>query len=697
MAENKQHSQKDDFAVRDKRFWADGQTPEDEPVTKAQDSAPGNAADSGRQTLAFQAETKQLLELMIHSLYSNKEIFLRELISNASDAIDRLRFESLLRPELKQAGDAQIRLETNADERTLTIIDNGIGMSREEVVRNIGTIAKSGTRELISRLKQAEADNKDGDDAMQLIGQFGVGFYSAFMVADRISMVTRRAGEDDATRWESVGDGTFTIDEADRPNHGTSITLHLKPTDTDNGLEDFTDEWVLSRIVKRYSDFIPTPIVMQVEREETEKDEDGKPKEDGKKTRVIEDKTLNSMKAIWKRRKSDVEQSEYNEFYKHVAHDWQDPLRTIAVSAEGRIEYQALLFIPSQAPFDFYQQGYESGLQLFVNNVKIMERCEELLPRYLRFVRGVVESSDLPLNVSRELLQNDRQIAQIQRGLVKKIIDTLTTMQRDELEDYLTFWKPFGNAIKEGAGTDDDNKDKLVPLLMFQSSADAEKLTTLKQYVERMPDEQETIYYLTGESRAIVENSPHLEAFRDKGYEVLYFVDPVDELIGEKITEFEGKKLQSAAKGTADLGTEEEKEKAEKERSEKQEELSGLLKLIKEELDEDVKEVRLSSRLKTSAVCLVGGEHDMSPQLERLLQQQMGAGMGGKQKRIMELNPDHPIVSSMKKRFESDEKDPVLPEYAHLLLGQALLAEGSELSDPGGFSRRVAELMVRAS
>ncbi|MCB1054932.1 MAG: molecular chaperone HtpG, partial [Acidobacteria bacterium] len=453
-------------------------------------------------TRQFKAETRQLLDLMIHSLYTNKEIFLRELISNASDALDRLRFESLTDPELL-AGDEtlEIRLESDREARTLTISDNGIGMSRDEVVENIGTIAKSGTRELVEKIQQS----KSPEAAAQLIGQFGVGFYSAFMVADEVELVTRRAGEEQATFWSSTGDGKYKLGDAERAGRGTTITLHLKPADSEHGLEDFTDRWTVGRVVRRYSDFVSYPIIFKDTREEVEKDEAGNPIEGGKKETVVEDKVLNSMKPIWTRPADEVSEEEYNEFYKHISHDWNEPMKHFSFRAEGRIEYQALLFIPSSAPYDYYYHGYEFGLQLYVRRVMIMDKCEDLLPRYLRFAKGVVDSSDLPLNISRQRLQEDRHIGQIRRWLTKKILDTLSEMQRDQPEDYLKFWEEFGRSLKEGIGSDWDNKDKIVSLLLFQSSADPEKLTTLDEYVERMGEDQKEIFYLTGESRAVVE------------------------------------------------------------------------------------------------------------------------------------------------------------------------------------------------
>jgi molecular chaperone HtpG len=644
------------------------------------------------ETLQFQAETKQLLDLMIHSLYSNKEIFLRELISNASDALDRLRFEALTQPELL-AGDEtlEIRLEADRNARTLTIRDNGIGMSRDEVIANIGTIAKSGTRELAERLKQGESQQT----IAELIGQFGVGFYSSFMAADRVELVTRRAGEETATRWESTGDGTYTIEEGVKAGRGTAITLHLKPEDKDNGMDDFSDRWVVSRVVRRYSDFVSYPIILKAEKD-PEIEDLAKEKETGEKPQMaLEEKVLNSMKPIWTRPASEVTQDEYKEFYKHISHDWTEPLKTIQYKAEGRIEYQALLFIPATAPYDLYYVASKPGLQLYVKRIQIMEKCEDLLPQYLRFVRGVVDSPDLQLNVSREMLQQDRFITLIRKGLTRKVLDVLDEMREKDSDTYRKFWTEFGRAIKEGVSSDYENKDRLLELLVFESSNDPEKLTTLKEYVERMKEGQNEIYYLTGESRSQVENSPHLETFKEKGYEVLYLVDTVDELLTQSLHEYGGKRLKSVGKGTVSLGSEEEKKQTEEELKAQEEQMKPLLEHLQKKLDANVKQVRLTNRLTNSPVCLVGAEHDYSPQLEKLLQK--GKGGGPKQRRIMELNPKHEILSRMTERFEKNPDDPMLEDYANLLFGYGLIAEGGELPDPVRFNRAVADLMTRTA
>jgi molecular chaperone HtpG len=614
------------------------------------------------ETFEFQAEARQVLDLMIHSLYTNKEIFLRELISNASDALDRLRFEALSKPELIGPDEKlEIWIETDPKARTLTISDNGIGMSRDEVIANIGTIAKSGTRELLQTLRE----RKSSDMVASLIGQFGVGFYSAFMVADRVTLLTRRAREEKACQWESSGDGTFTIVDASKFTRGTSIVLHLKNFEEDAEVGDFTDKWVIERIVKRYSDFVAYPVIF--------KDKEGKEA----------DKTLNSMKPIWTRPRSEVQDEEYKEFYKHISHDWNEPLVTWSFRAEGRSEYQALLFVPSKAPMDLFYTTGKFGLHLYVRRVLIMEHCEELLPGYLRFIRGVVDSADLPLNVSRQRLQEDRHIAQIRKWLTKKVLDSFEEMQTKEPEKYVEFWKQFGRVLKEGPSFDFDNRDKIISLSLFESSADAEKRTTLKEYVSRMKPDQNSIYYLTGPSRRAVENSPHIEAFREEGYEVLFMVDPVDEMFVEWLPEFEGKKLKSVAKGAADLGQK-------SDLKDKEAEFSKLTETLQKKLDDRVKEVRLSTRLTSSPACLVVAEHDVSPNLEKILNQVKGEST--KQKRILELNPTHEIIAKIRDRAD----DSMLDDLAEVLYGYALLAEGSELLEPLKFNHAVLRVLEKA-
>ncbi len=637
------------------------------------------------ETLQFQAETKKLLDLMIHSLYSNKEIFLRELISNASDALDRLRFEALTRPELLGEEKLEIRLDTTREPRTLTIADNGIGMNREELINNIGTIAKSGTREMVERMEGAESKQA----IAEMIGQFGVGFYSSFMAAEKVVLVTRRAGEDQAWHWESTGDGTYQLEEGERKGHGTTITLHLKPEDKENGLDDFAERWAIQRVVRRYSDFVTYPIVLKAEN-----DEDLDKKVMGEDVTVrIEDKTLNSMKPIWTRPQAEVTADEYKDFFRHIAHDWNEPLKVLSYKAEGRIEYQSLLFVPSEAPYDLYYVASKPALQLYVKRIQIMEKCEELLPQYLRFVRGVVDSPDLQLNVSREMLQQDRHIAQMKKWLTKKLLESFAEMKSNEYETYLKFFKHFGRCIKEGTSSDYENKEKLLELLVFESSADQEKLTSFADYIGRMQEGQNEIFYLTGESREVVENSPHLEAFKAKGTEVLFMTDTVDELLVQSLQEVQGKKMKSVEKGTVKLGNEDEQKKVEAELKDKEEHLRPFLDYLQKLLDTHVKQVRLTNRLTSSPVCLVGAEHDYSPQLERLLQK--GKGGGPAQRRIVELNPTHPILTRLHGLWHADPKDSRVEDYAQLLLGYGLLAESAEIPDVVRFNRAVSDLMTR--
>lgn len=634
------------------------------------------------ESFQFQAETAQLLNLMIHSLYTQKEIFLRELISNASDALDRLRFEALTNPGLVEDGHKyEIRLKPDVAARTLTISDTGIGMSRQELIDHIGTIARSGTRELRKKVQESQSAEAMAD----LIGQFGVGFYSAFMVADRVTIISRRAGEQSATQWESSGDGSYTLGEAERAGCGTDIVLHLKAQDPESGIEDYTDRWKLSIIVHKHSDFIAYPIIYEGPRQEPgEKDEEGK----------IETKTLNSMKPIWTRSRSEVSESDYNEFYKHISNDWTEPLKVLPLKAEGTVEYEALLFIPSKAPYDLFYPGSESGLRLYARRVMVMEKCEDLLPHYLRFIKGVVDSSDLPLNISRQRLQQDRHITQIKKWLTRKVLDSFTEMREKEQDNFQKLWAEFGRALKEGVSSDYENKDKLLPLMLFESSNDPKELTTFKAYVERMKPEQTEILYLTGESRKVIENSPHLEASRQKGYEVLYLSDPVDELLVQHVHEYEGKRLKSVTKGTVHLGTEEEKKQLEEEIKKKQEEYASFLEACQKKLDEHVKQIRLSTRLVDSPACLVTEEHEYSPHLERLLQK--GKGGGPKQRRIMELNAGHPIVTQLYERYKANGEDPSVSDSIELLFELALVAEGSEIADPVRLNRLTLELLQKS-
>ncbi len=617
------------------------------------------------ETIEFQAEARQLLQLMIHSIYSTKDVFLRELISNSSDALDKLRLAAYQDKELEaDTSDLHIALETDPAERTLTVRDNGIGMSRDEVIDLIGTIAKSGTGELLAKLRQARESGGGSEQATtELIGQFGVGFYSSFMVADRVVLVTRKAGAHTGVRWESSGEGTYTVSElADAPQ-GTAVTLHLKPEDTDDALHDYTNPSTVRSIVKRYSDFITWPIRMVPA---------GKADDGGE----AEPEVVNSRKALWARPQSEVSEEEYTEFYHHVSHDWQPPLETIRLSAEGTFEYQALLFLPSHAPMDLFMRDSKRGVQLYVKRVFIMDDCEALVPEYLRFVKGVVDANDLSLNISREILQQDRQIQLIRKRLVKKVLSTVKSMQEKEPEKYATFWSELGRAVKEGLLSDFDNQQAILEICSFPSTHGAEKPTTLREYVERMPDGQDAIYYATGESRSSLENSPHMEAFRAKGYEVLLLTDPVDEVWVDAVPSFEEKQFTSIARGEVDLGGDDVDDDTKKG-------FESLLTWMTSTLSEDVKEVRLSHRLVDSAAVLVGDPGDLTPTLEKMYRA-MGQELP-KVKRTLELNPKHGLVTGLRAAHETRPDDAALADTAHLLYGMALLAEGGELAEPASF------------
>lgn len=618
------------------------------------------------QTMAFQAEVKQLLQLMIHSLYSNKEIVLRELISNASDAADKMRFEALANGALyENDSDLKIRIAFDKDARTLTISDNGIGMSRDEVIANIGTIAKSGTKEFFNALTGDQA--KDAN----LIGQFGVGFYSAFIIADKVTLITRRAGSSEAVQWESSGEGDFSIAETDKASRGTDVILHLR-----EGEDEFLSDWKLKTIIRKYSDHITLPIVM--------KKSEWK---DGAEVPTNEDETVNRASALWARSKNDITEEEYQEFYKHVSHDFENPLAYSHNRVEGKQEYISLLYIPSKAPFDLYDRERRHGIKLYVKRVFIMEDAEKLMPQYLRFVRGVIDTSDLPLNVSREILQSSRDVDAIKAGSVKKVLGLLEDMAENKPEDYKKFWSEFGRVLKEGPGEDFANKDKIAGLLRFASTkADTEEQSvSLKDYVARMQPEQDVIYYITADSFAAAQHSPHLEIFRKKGIEVLLMSDRVDEWLLGSLTEFDGKKLQSIAKGDLDLGKLE--SDTEKEIQKKiEEEAKSLVEKIKSTLGEQVKDVRVTHRLTDSPACLVSDTHDLSGNLARILK---AAGQNAPEtKPILEINPGHKLV----KRLEA-ENDTVFNDLAHVLFDQALLAEGGTLNDPASFVKRMNSLI----
>ena len=620
-----------------------------------------------KESMAFQAEVKQLLQLMIHSLYSNKEIVLRELISNASDAADKLRFEAVTNGNLYEGdSDLTIRIGFDKTARTLTITDNGIGMNRAEVISNIGTIAKSGTKEFLSALSGDQA--KDAN----LIGQFGVGFYSAFIIADKVTLTTRRAGDKEAVRWESKGEGDFTLEAAEKASRGTEIVLHLR-----EGEDEFLNDWKLKSIIRKYSDHITLPIIM--------KKSEWK---DGEQVPTDEDETVNKASALWARAKKDISDEEYQEFYKHVSHDFENPLVWSHNRVEGNQEYISLLYIPSKAPFDLYDRERRHGIKLYVKRVFIMEDAEKLMPQYLRFVRGVIDSADLPLNVSREILQSSRDVDAIKAGSTKKVLSILEDLAKDKPEDYATFWQEFGKVLKEGPGEDFANREKIASLLRFTSTKEDNETqnVSLKDYIARMQPEQEVIYYITADSFAAAKHSPHLEIFRKKGIEVLLMSDRVDEWLMGSLTEFEGKKFQSIAKGDLDLGKLE--SDTEKEIQKKiEEESKTLVEKIKNTLGDAVKEVRVTHRLTDSPACLVAGEHDLSGNLARILK---AAGQNAPEsKPTLEVNPSHKLV----KRLEAETQDDKFSDLAHVLFDQALLAEGGTLEDPASFVRRMNGLI----
>lgn len=621
-----------------------------------------------KETLSFQTEVDQLLKLMIHSLYSNKDIFLRELISNASDACDKLRFEALSDEGLYEGNsDLEVRVDFDPKAGTVSIVDNGIGMTRDEVVSNIGTIAKSGTREFLSRLTGDQS--KDA----RLIGQFGVGFYSAFIVADKVTLISRRAGMglEHGVRWESEGSGTYTLEAIEKADRGTEIILHLREDEK----SDLISAWRLRDIIRRYSDHIPLPIKM---RKRDEKDE---PTEEWE--------TINKASALWLRSKNEIEAEEYKEFYKYIAHDVTDPLSWTHNRVEGKLEYISLLYVPSKAPFDLWDRDQTYGVKLYVQRVFIMDNAEQLLPRYLRFVRGVIDSSDLPLNISREILQSNRVIDQIRAGSVKKILGMLEEMADKEPDQYQIFWDQFGRVLKEGPAEDFGNRESIAKLLRFASTLeDTEKQSvSLPSYVERMQEGQEKIYYITADSYLAAKNSPHLEVFRQKQIEVLLLSDRVDEWLVGHLHEFEGKALVSVAKGDLDLGKVESEEDRQAQDA-MEESARDLVDRIREALGDRVETVKVSHRLIESPSCIVLGEHDMALYLQQLLKQ---AGQDvPSSKPVLEINPKHPIV----RRLDAEKESQKIKEWSELLLNQAILAEGGQLQDPADFVRHLNSLML---
>ena len=630
-----------------------------------------------KQTLGFQTEVAQLLDLMIHSLYSNKEIFMRELISNAADASDKLRFEALADDGLyEEDAELKIKVTFDKDAKTVTITDNGIGMTREEVIDNIGTIANSGTKKFF--------DNMTGDQTKdsQLIGQFGVGFYSAFIVADKVTLKTRRAGltAQHGVEWQSKGKGEFTIKTVEKPLRGTEVTLHLRKDQ-----DEFLNSWRLRSCITKYSDHIDLPIMMS---KEPMPDEDGKIDENA----VLEDETVNKATALWTLSKGEITDEQYQEFYKQISHDFQEPLSWSHNKVEGKTEYTSLLYIPSKAPFDLWDRERTHGLKLYVKRVFIMEDAEQLMPRYLRFIRGVIDTNDLPLNVSREILQGSKTIDSIRAASVKKILSELAKMAKKNAEKYATFWKEFGQVIKEGPGEDLPNKEALAKLMLFSTTetGSEEQTVSLADYVGRMKEKQDKIYYITAESFAAAKNSPHLEVFRKKGIEVLLMAERVDEWLTNSLTEFDGKSLQSVAKGDLDLGglADEEEKKAQEETDKN---FADLVERVKTALGDNVKDVRITHRLTDSPACLVVDDMDMSANLERMLKA-AGQEVGGT-KPTFEINPEHPMVMRLKDELDEDR----FSDWSSILFDQALLAEGGQLEDPASYVKRLNILLLQVA
>jgi molecular chaperone HtpG len=620
--------------------------------------------------MEFKSELKQILNLITHSLYSHKEVFLRELISNASDAIDKIRFDSVSNDSiLENNKEWKIKIIPDSKNNTLTISDNGIGMSLQTIVDNLGTIAKSGTKEFLDQLKNTEAASKP-----ELIGQFGVGFYSAFMVADTVTVISRTAGNPgEGVKWVSDGQGEYTVESVEKENRGTDIILNLKIEE-----KDFTEQWKIRSLVKQFSDFIEHPIVMDVE------------KEDDKKNKTVEEETLNSRKALWLRSKTEVTKKEYDQFYQQISNDFSSPARILHYTGEGVVEFKVLLFIPAKKPYDMLFGETKVGPKLYIRRVLIMDHCEQLLPSYLRFVKGVVDCADLPLNVSREMLQQNPLLEKIKTNLVKSVLKNLEEMMNSSFDEYVSFYKEFGTFLKEGLNHDWSNREQITKLLLFESlKTDEKKYISLQSYVDTMSAEQKEIYYLSGENRAVLIHTPYLEMFKSKLWDVLFMTDPIDEFILPSIPEFNGKKLVAADKN--DIAVD-----SEKENTETQKEYSALFDALKSKLD-NIKEIKVSSRLKESASCLVSDKDGMSSNMERIMQKMGQMNESKKTDRILELNINHPVVLSLKKIFDASSSDTRIELFAHILLDQALIAEGSKVKDPVAFAQRINQLLVQSS
>ncbi len=637
----------------------------------------------------FQAETKQLLDLMIHSIYTNREIFLRELVSNASDAIDKIRFEAISdKALLENDSDYEIFLIPDEATKTLTISDNGIGMTFDEVIENVGTIAKSGTKAFLEKLKEKE---QSGDK--ELIGQFGVGFYSAFMVAKKVTLITRKAGSTEAVKWESTGDGTYSIEKVDKEKRGTTIILELNDEFCGiNPEENFTSNYVIESLIKKYSDYVRFPIKMKFEIEEKPVDAEGKEIPEAELIKKEEIRTLNSMKPLWTKNKSEITAEEYNDFYKELFHDWEDPLEIIHTKAEGTVEYTTLLYIPKKAPFNLYHPEFNAGIQLYCRNVFIMDKCADLLPDYLRFVRGLVDSPDFSLNISRELLQQSRELKLIGKNLEKNVLKSLEKIMAKDRTKYESFWSEFGRALKIGIYTDPQTHDKLKDLLLFNSSKAEKGLVSLKEYVERMPEKQKVIYYATGKDLATIEKLPQMEAIKEKGLEVLCLFDNVDEFAIEALREYNDKKFQSISRGDLELD-DVEAEQVKKETETITKDNEALIKDIKEKLSDKIADVKISTRLKSSAVCLVSDNNGISLAMEQVLAD--ANNMMFKAKRILEINPHHELFSKLKNLHQQDLNSSDFKDYCNMLYDQALLIEGIMPEDPIEFANKIAKLMSK--
>ena len=636
-----------------------------------------------KKTRKFKTEVQQLLHLIINSLYSNREIFVRELISNASDAIDKAKFKEQTDPELfNDDNDYNIRLSIDKENNTFQVSDNGIGMTFDEVNDNIGTIAQSGTAAFMEALKNSKKEDTLSTD---LIGQFGVGFYSSFIVADKVRIDTKAPGEDMGTRWESDGQGSYTIQEIEKEKRGTDVLLFLKELEEDD--QDFTEDYTIQHVVKKHSDFVTYPVIMNMEKSEPIpeneliKDKDGKPIGDTFK-KVKKDETLNSRKAIWSKAKDDVTKKEHEEFYKHISHNWDEPFETIHKRFEGVTEYDVLMYLPSKAPMDMFRPERKHGMQLYCKRVFIMDDCKELLPEYFGFVQGVVDAPDLNLNVSREILQEDRLIRNIKKNLVKQIFGVLEGMEKKKYEE---FFNEFGQALKAGIPTDFENKERLAALLRYKTTKSGDKYISLDEYIENMKDDQKEIFFLTGENLTSLMNSPLLESLKAKDYEVILMVDPIDEWVTQSLPEYKEKKLKSAEKGDLEL---------DKVDDDKKNEYSALLSFLKGKLEAKVKDVIVSNRLKDSVSCLSGDDYGMSAYMEKIMK-----AFGQKtpdQKRVMEVNVDHPVMGKIKELFETDTTNPVLKDYSDLLFDIAVISEGGKLDNPAKFSKQLGDLMTKA-